>query len=194
MENKLQCQVVMLPTEDKTTLKLFVDEIKIEDYFGPSVYKSQHLYLVSDREIKESDWIICIGADYDGTSIQEICSRLGQVMKYTGKELGTIKIEATTDSSLGLPLIPQKWIEEVYIPAQGKIDTVYLKISYDPAYTAKPGEKFVLTNPAHEVIILPVKDSWNREEVREMHARWEIFLISGERRHETFFDWFDKNY
>lgn len=145
------------------------------DYF----HKSQHLYLISDQKIKLFDWAISDGV----------------VVKYNGLhwyEIGDKKIEATTDPSLGLPLIPQSFIEK-YVKKQGKIDKV--KIAYNNNRSINNRNGLVLTENK-EVIILPIKDSWNREEVKAvLHARdrWLAEKLKSDRYYPAN-EWFDKNY
>ena len=190
MDNKLLVDVVMLPTDFPRTFSqhpylrkgMITGIIRFETspWMDDSI-KAQHLYLISSREIKESDWFI-----YDS------------IITNTGKinlPMSTPKyrIEATTDPSLGLPLIPTKWIEEVYVPSQGKIKQVCLKSNdqgkipdcYDEQqwreedYDTK--KKCLQWSPTLEgrggerhVIILPIKDSWNREELKKaLKEIWE---------------------
>ena len=107
-----QCEVIMLPTE-KASL-LFMNNIQkglflvggkgilAKHRIGNST--NQHLYILSDEEIKEGDWILTkkynnpvkankfiksIGWYYSNTLVNDICS---------GK-----KIIATTDESLEIP-------------------------------------------------------------------------------------------
>lgn len=104
-------------------------------------WKAQHLYLVSDELIKEDDYRYCSDETYGG------------VWKFTKGQAGLCskckKIETTTDKSLGLPSIPEEWIRDVYIPAQGNIDKVRIQTSmFNPV--------IVVHNQQNEVIILPM--------------------------------------
>ncbi len=94
MENKLNCRVIMLPTENisdvvKRSSGLY-HKSDTTGYFSADIKsKYQYLYLVSDREIKNRDWV---------TNGLEVW----QVKNYYGFQPVVKKIEATTDDSLTL--------------------------------------------------------------------------------------------
>lgn len=135
----------------------------------------QHLYLVSDKPIKEGDWVL-----WDNKQIYKVLTSFEYSVSRVEK-----KIEATTDKSLGLPLIPEQWIRDVYVPAQGKIDKTRVKFglaSFD-GYDVKRGE----------VIILPIKDNYNREEVKAILEAYDDD-ISAKKTYNNSTGWFDKNY
>lgn len=207
MDNKLLCSVVMLPINDigrkKGQLCLTgMGTLLISDNtISPSMYKAQHLYLVSAREIKEGDcyWNSINARAYKNAEAGEY----DPIFK---------KIEATTDPSLGLPLIPSSFIEE-YVQKQGKIDKAYIEIypkglaehlGYEygePRAVLGEREDQAKNHPDGVVIILPVKDSWNREELREAmwlaHKRGDTESWRSEydkQKREEFDRWFDKNY
>ena len=88
-------KVVMLPTNEKATVGSIVTRpsdnrmatvnVLTKDDTQPCIH--QHLYFLSDEEIKEGDWL------YNGTEIW-------QVKSYYGFQPITKKIIATTDKSL----------------------------------------------------------------------------------------------
>jgi len=144
------CKVIMLPTKDRSSLGVNENQIPNGRY-DPAVYhEAQHLYLVSEREIKEGDWCI-----YPNRIIGKLSH------PYDGKTfINSKKIEATTDPSLGLPVIPQSFIEE-YVAKQGNVKEVMVEMMND--------EVFVYDEQSERnntIIISPVKESWTREEVR----------------------------
>ena len=131
----------MLPAEDKSRSigqivkavfphpKAEIGELFISDMnVSESQEEPQHLYFVSNDEIKEGDWVI---ADYiespDGNRIPNTLCRVSscytESMGFLGKRnVGTNleqqdfienakKVIATTDKLLGLPQIPQSFIE-----------------------------------------------------------------------------------
>jgi hypothetical protein len=58
-----KAQVIMLPIEDNsnTNIQLFgrtLEYHNILKFINKDFYKSQHLYIISDDEIKEGDWFI----------------------------------------------------------------------------------------------------------------------------------------
>jgi len=85
-------KVVMLPTNEKAGLKLGLNGLLVNNTLGyDSHFTNQHLYFLSDDEIKEGDWYL-----KNGESI--IVSALGEIVK--GDYKNCKKIIATTDMSL----------------------------------------------------------------------------------------------
>ena len=116
MKNQLNCKVIRLNTEDINAQIQYVAE-------SDGVYKypyndldwdnaidaqgfKQHLYLVSNREIKEGDWIL-----FDNKSVHKctIVNELEVIVYEKDKYAGSFnlqtckKIEATTNPLLGVP-------------------------------------------------------------------------------------------
>lgn len=144
--------------------------------------KNQHLYIISDEEIKEGDW--CWN-QYKGES--EMC--IGQVGKSWDTSMK--KIIATTDELLGLgkfetqiverwgksrnqfPQPSQSFIEK-YVEEYNKgnvITEVMVEYGFIKGVGAEFGYKssdieVLKINPKDNTItIRKIKDSWNREEV-----------------------------
>ena len=166
----------------------------------PEAINNQHLYLVSDEEIKEGDWYytslehdrpwICKCKSIDKSKEYWLDGHLKYVGGAQGK-WGSYKIIATTDKSLGLPLIPESFVKE-WTEKQGKIE--YVHLSY-----CEESKNFWFKNLlAPEVIILPTKDSFSRDEVKDIdkaHKRYIIDSLKDKGKIMLSFDeWFDKNY
>lgn len=116
--DKLKVYPVMLPTKNNSRLFIRNGEIEYASTgallaYDPPKWLTQHLYFISDIEIKEGDWVL----EKETGKVTKIVHTAG-VTKY-GK-----KIEATTDPLLGLPFIPQSFIDE-YVKAQGEIEYAY---------------------------------------------------------------------
>ena len=157
---KKKVKVIMLPTNDKT--KLFIGKVskQLQDLAiadKDDTTLNQHLYLVSNDEIKEGDYFI----DYE--------EAIGRVVKdhITGfiENIQYPKIMVSTNSSLNLTLIPDSFIKE-YAAKEGKINEVYIDI--DPRTN-----QVVLSDnlDKEECIITPIKDSYTRKEVIELCQR-----------------------
>jgi hypothetical protein len=143
MNNYLKCQLVMLPDNQKVTIATGI-YMTSNDKLGyqPSGYElgilpkitgnkdelvPQHLYIISDREIKEGDW--CIRDN-----------RVFRVIRPEGYRDGK-KIEATTDYLImpinreedgNVPCIPESFIQS-YIKNYNldtPIKEAYLEIEY----------------------------------------------------------------
>lgn len=206
MENKLLCTPVLLPFEKegytgeshiwhKEGYQLQYDYLisKAAEELGLTPHR---LYLVSDEEIREGDWVI-----YKAAAGNLGVSQCLGIPESFNNDPDYFRIEACTDKSLGLPLIPQSFIEE-YVQKQGKIDKVYVKmacygdltLSFEQYHEWKPE---VING---EVIILPVKDSWSEEEFKSgclTFMQYWMNLSSSERLAKLdnpIDDWFNKNY
>lgn len=141
METKTKTiQVIMLPTDKDSNLyyhnpteTLKYDNSKT-DLVGIRDY--QHLYIVSDAEIKEGDWFI---ANMD---IKQCSYRDKDCVYFEKTNVNFIffkdckKIETTTDKSIHvgaldcnyLPQIPQSFIE-AYVKSNGTIKEVQVEMS-----------------------------------------------------------------
>jgi hypothetical protein len=111
MKKKENYFVVMLTTNKESDIweskhgRLHYQEANFND---PDECKNQHLYIISNEEIKEGDW--CINTNKDTIlQINNITSST-QGLEYWKK------IIATTDPSLNLPQLPESFIQ-AYIKA-----------------------------------------------------------------------------
>ena len=171
---KLKRQVVMLPTNQRAVNKgdivlnsghsMFIasndmrPNTAISDY-----YKSQHLYILSDEEIKEGDWVI------------------PSPMPYWGCADNCKKIIATTDKSLNLTS-PSPEFVLAYIKAYNAgnpITEVMVEYEDDIRYEQNYNKAgFAIGVPHNKnygiklkankdncIIITRVKDNWNKEEL-----------------------------
>lgn len=184
------CKVVMLPTEkaekgciiDFTKYKEVCQTYSTREYLSSIGGKANHLYLISDDEIKKDDWYLC-GRDskpvyYDKWQREPLSG-------YKNK-----KIIASTDPDLGItdhqispvpnfvdfPQIPESFIK-AYVEANG-IDEV--EVEYEEVYIEPEGihsnrgvfvERLKLTDN-NEVIIThiggvdPVEEKpWTQSEI-----------------------------
>lgn len=178
MENKLLVTPVLLPGDGP----IFdcPDGMYIR-YMKSQTRMHKHLYLVLDREIKEGDYYIDTLAKH-----QKVWKMYPEGIDLSLNEMR--RIEATTDKSLGLPLIPQSFIEE-YVSKQGKINKVYIELENAFEHLSPNDSPIwqVKLDKEDEVIILPVKDSWNREELANA-------FLAGQHSSLSFDEWFNKNY
>ena len=185
---KKKSQVVMLATNEKANIgdiilcnnpaiervnwkgKLGMCNIKN----GDGEWKTQHLYILSDEKIKEGDW--CLNLDTNDIF------KLGKYGVNNAK-----KIIATTDTSLGLPLIPESFIK-YYISEYNKGNIITdVEVEYEDNgeegwigddYNGEPfwNEKLELkVNPDNTINIYPIKNSWNREEFEiAIRETWRV--------------------
>ena len=197
-----RAQVIMLPTEQYTNLCLGHNLSYVESKNSISIdaiwksiklqypYKPQHLYIISEDEIKEGDWFIG-----DNISIKQCTLNNGGNINFKGGwysgSTNCKKIIATTDTSLtikhkyspylrdwDLPQPSQQFIEK-YIEEynNGNIITD-IKVEYKRVFeTIAKGmighpeddiswwnEKLKINPKDNTITIKKLKDSWNREE------------------------------
>lgn len=109
----------------------------------------QHVYIVSDDEVKEGDFILPTNTEND--KVTGYNSPVKAKYNYAAS-IHNPKIVASTDSSLGLPSIPQKWIKNKYIASNGGITDVVIELFN---LTNNSGDNYVLKlTDNNEIVIL----------------------------------------
>lgn len=168
-------QVVILPTKEASVLTLHNNTLILnysKELFNSKTANHQHLYIVSDNEIKEGDWHL----EQTGlgwlSPIQTTKEHLAN-KQYIDR---CKKIEATTDSSLkyqtttqieqvngkpqewSIPQIPPSFIE-AYVKAEGKITEVLVEMEeYADVRPNKIRSLYrIKTRPDNTIIIHPSK-------------------------------------
>lgn len=144
---KRKCQVVLLHTtantakfgtfdtiyngidKHKTILRQFKESLPVNDIMA-AAYKAVNLYVLSDEEIKESDWFINL-------TNNTINQAINWIYVSTCK-----KIIATTDSSL-----------KIIIPRHNDFDSEYLLPQPSPQFIAKYIEEHNKGNIITEVMV-----------------------------------------
>jgi len=114
------CKVIMLPT-DKSRLVVFTKEnclqLAVAGLREDSLFIPQHIYLVSQDEIKEGD----LYYKPSDNTIRPYRYTKTPINQYGGRA----KVVASTDSSLGLPMIPDYFIQK-YVEKNGAIVAIDL--------------------------------------------------------------------
>lgn len=120
--------IIMLPTKDESKLIKLRDEILYNDTDASDLWIPQHLYFISDEEIKEGDWSFCSLHSYTRGPVIKVTGDWNiQSLNRFRKEGYENKIIASTNPFLKLPLIPQLFLQE-YVKCNGKIDKVRLEL------------------------------------------------------------------
>jgi hypothetical protein len=186
MSQLKKCKVVMLPTNEKTTSNLVLYTPKKHDviktilnmnnhnqrlYGGEPDY--QYVYILSDNEIKESDWCI----DFN--------CKIFKHENHFPINIGQRKIIATTNKSLGLPQPSLSFIEK-YVEEYNKGNIItevlveYVEIDgYGNIENHQTHYRELIpkVNPKDNTItIKKVKDSWSREEVEKLLNDLHLFV------------------
>lgn len=197
---KKLAQVVMLSTNEKASLKLGQNRLLVNNTFGyDSHFTNQHLYILSDEEIKEGDW--CYGMD--------------GIFQYKGKiNLPDIelpkKITATTNKSI---ILPDRFPSFIYLPRPSQSFIEKFVEEYNKGnvitevmveYETKHAECVRLRcecggydydelkiNPNNTINIINSKERWSREEVVELLYKHTEYMLSGKK--DTLDKWIEEN-
>lgn len=222
---KKKCKVVMLPTDGKSKLyKAPWDEPPFIGYFrnpqetikGDTI--AQHLYLISDEDIKEGDWLVSIkyGNLRQCTGVQEneyLCvgnnngvlkSAVKKVIASTNPEL---TIKTTREEKIVKPGVYEKSLPtfsedfiKAYVKANGQIDEVNVEYEESSDWS-RSKEGVIVGIKAHyipkltdnnEVIISMVEEKmYSREEVELIVAK--AMQWNGRITTEAIDKWIQKN-
>lgn len=187
-----KCQIIMLPAKDKLEGVLCTIGRTLTYQKGlvtnGGYIQAQHLYILSDDEIKEGDWFF----DITKNTIHKCHSVSNNIQSslngggYHGK-FECKKIIATTNKSISrnsdiemsvkdalntLPEIPQSFIEQ-FITSYNEGKTISdVMVEYDtiqvPYITGDGFEIVLKVNSNNTINIKTIKDSWSRDEVIEL--------------------------
>ena len=199
-------KVVMLPTKDEKSRlwKQFNELVYFAAGWVTKYNVPQHLYFLSDEEIKEGDWYIAFGNS--GISLLQ-CYKVKDgflvatdTEKYSFDTYKCKKIIATTDPSLvisefshysqdlmkvavyknrSLPRPSDSFIKKYC--ELGGIDEVLVEYEEVKSEYNYPGWFRLKEAPDNTITIKPIKNSWNKEEVINKIKKFndEAMLIAG---------------
>ena len=218
-----ECSVILLPTDNINK----IGDICMFPYgFNIAAitdigYPTQHLYILSDEEIKEEDWFIRnkeIHQCYISNSA-EVGFKTNKNSVYCGidtfwNKIYCKKIIATTNSELtkqvwssdgktimaesNLPRPSEDFIKSYCEKPIDKILVEYIDNgSEEWMGDDENGEPFwnerweLKVNPDNTINTKSIKDSWNREEVRTLFDRYNEFIAHHDI--EEWNDWIEQN-
>lgn len=168
---KKQAQVVMLATDKESKIQLTKNFLNyaVESFIPDSIHtKAQHLYILSDDKIEESDWKYCFNTQQvlqahklDKNNICKDCKKIiattDKSLRYKSNSNGTTKLPL----DFNIPQIPNQFIE-LFITEYNKgniiteVEVEYLKPThYDGEYFK---DKLLLNQDNTINISLPVKN------------------------------------
>lgn len=163
-----KCKVVMLPTENASNIvkRIVPDESII--YYKNSVdntetfHNPQHLYILSDEEIKEGDYVIDIYIDV----------LLGKMEKSDfptfNKDLK--KVISSTDKSLNLPELSVEFIKK-YCKLSG-IDEVL--VEYVKKHTKLIDNEFFIKDESYELKVVLDNTIVIKELIEKLYTKIEV--------------------
>ena len=115
-----ECEVVMLATDKRSNLQLnVIHKTLFSDKEGAEIPSQpfQHLYIVSNEEIKKGDWYVIVQDSKKGYQVATKPASIEEVSLQN--KFNCKKIVASTDKSLSLPQPSQAFIEK-YIEEYNK--------------------------------------------------------------------------
>lgn len=217
-------KVVMLPTNEKATVGSIVTRpsdnrmatvnVLTKDDTQPCIH--QHLYFLSDEEIKDGEYGFCMNLFNRGNQPYQIIFKMDSEQRQAMIELGgqknanVFKIIATTDKSLivakdteivsieyNLPQPSQSFIEKfVEEYNKGNVITEVLVEYHEDIYfqdELQARGKLKINPKDNTITIRKAKDSWSREEVIELlHKRME-YTFGGDYDKSTTDKWIEEN-
>jgi hypothetical protein len=224
MKQFKRAKVIMLPTKNVSPINLCTLHLHNSNIFNhPTNSKSQHLYIISDDEIKEGDWFI--HHSHEITTLLKAIEINNRIIDNQGTSCSKDyckKIIATTDTSLkifagkgdicdlyyNIPQPSQQFIEK-YIESYNKGEVITdVLVEYEPIkketglrHTSSGlansiyYEDEVKVNPKDNTItIKKLKDSWNREEVIELLKTYRNSIIEVNKIDMLYFNkWIEEN-
>lgn len=186
----IKAKVVMLPTEKASRIKY----IPIGEYEGGNKYTTEpkllfvstptefgyegrHLYFTTNEEIKEGEWFIDLlnNEIYQNTSDITIGSKCRKIVATTDREIlyysGNDIRGRQYDAQYQYPRPSIAFLQK-YVEMNGKIDEVLIEMGkiciLVPSIDTPEGLYDYKIKIAFDntITIKPVKDSWNREEIK----------------------------
>lgn len=178
IENK--CKIVLLPSHkdsnlffhcpigsDKSLHYMSQGKIHREEMLKAGINKPQHLYILSDDEIKEGDWYFS-GNRFTNDNLSKFKVGISSTEFY--KEQSIKKIIATTNPDLikeGIPSIDGKFIKEYCNKPVDEVNVVYDKHSVKEFIDSlfqipTPIMKGKLRlSPNGSIVIKPIEETWD---------------------------------
>lgn len=204
MSHLKKTRVIMLPTKEKAPIgKLLSNENVLVYNVGHGKIPmgiQQHLYFLSDEKIEEGNWFIDLRDKESELYYEDLYVASDTLGVELANKLGK-KVIASTDSSLGLPKPSNSFIEKYIKLFNENKQIQWVNVEYErdyktSSYSDQHQEWFdkLKVDKSNEITIKPIKDSWNREEVIELLAKYaapQYFKIEEEIKAAK--DWLDKN-
>ena len=192
-----KANVVMLPTDQKTNGMICKDitgqdkiiAIKTKYLMAHEDYIGHHLYIISDDEIKEGDWVYENNLNQE-TQIYQVYNRNNELgffrfrnvwISLNRKQNSAKKIIATTDNSLELPQPSQQFIQK-YIEEYNKghiITDVLVEYEYlldDRAVL--PYWNLKINTKDNTITIKKLKETYTKEELCQILEKYTSFIWS----------------
>lgn len=113
-EELLSCVPVLLTTLHKRAMFVYSEEqdVLAFNHGNSTMMKPAEMYLTSKREAKKGEYVIRFDQNVEIIREVDDTHYFFKDRKYCARKESCTKIEATTDTSLGLPKIPNSFLVE----------------------------------------------------------------------------------
>lgn len=162
-------KVVMLPTNEKANLKLGQNGLLVNTTLGYDThFTNQHLYFLSDDEIKKGDW--CYD-EHNKVVFQNNSSGTPgaskKIIATTDKLRVMTKDEFSSVDNQHLPQPSKSFIEKYVKEHYSGVPIINVLVEYNHLLsTTGLNEEWLKVNDSDNTItIKKIKDSWTRDEV-----------------------------
>ena len=200
---KKKCKIIMLPNDtgrvcrNNIKQKLFGNSIGLKAELRMGDCTNQHLYIISDDEIKEGDWML---DTIQSENPLELATKESIYFLNT-PEQGWKKIIASTDNSLNFPNIPEEFIK-LYIEkynSRNPIEEVEVKYILQHDLRTRDLEKefehIPIIDSNNCISIQSIKDSYTREEVIQLLKKYDEEFVTTKKLSSLCFDkWIEENF
>ena len=199
----------MLPTNEKAPTHDYLFLYKPSNRLVKNGFV-QHLYILSDEEIKEGDWFVGFADGSIKPFVKQADESTVEINNWQLNKKGhssNKKIIATTDKSI---ILPERFPSFTYLPQPSQsfiekfveeynkgnvITEVMVEWEYNSYSTKTNGELTadlkLKINPDNTINISMPKDSWSREEVVELLYKHTEYMLSGKK--DTLDKWIEEN-
>ena len=185
-----RAKTILLSTDDKTNIEKFKDDTihYISSQLNNHLFwKYQHLYFITDDEIKENDWYI--------NSINTLSKAKLSNLEVSRKNC--FKIIASTDKSLNLPKPSQSFIKKYC--EKGGIDEVLIELNtckicnYPTLLNGCDDECIpqIKVDKNNEITIKAIKDSFSKDDLENAYFHGCKHTVE---KNPDFNKWFNNNF
>lgn len=216
MSTLKRAKVVMLPTEKASNVWLnkFSNQLHLDGEFKENHKDAinQHLYIISDEEIKEGDWFVGFADGSIKPFVNQADKSTVEINNWQLNKKGhssNKKIIATTDKSLtekiealgtgstyvfNLPQSSQSFIKK-FVEEYNKGNVITdVMVEYELCHGKNGYVPELKINPKDNTITIhKCKDSWSSEEMRQKLNDYRLYAKNTNLSIEMFDKWIEEN-
>ena len=216
MEQFKRAQVIMLPTNNKShiysnksikTLGYITGKIEsdLEQFPNQTETQNQHLYIISDDEIKGEDWVLTTLLNKiervlnNKTSLEYYKQRAKKIIATTDTSLFTLVDCPVRGSDSNVKYIlsqPSQQFIKKYIESYNKgevITDVLIEMEIDEEIAGYEHSYLKINSKDNTITIKKLKDSWNREEVKLLIEKYQDTFGTAQSTSTFVQDWIKNN-